>query len=223
MKQKFLRERAAEYRRSGYSYNIISRKLGLSKSTLSDWLRDISFTPNNIVLRRVKRAQLKSARFKNKQRIANIEEMKKMAIKEIGRLRKRDLLFLGIGLYLGEGTKLNEQITFINADKEIIRIALKWFKGVCGLGNKNIIPRIHLYPDVSTSKAIDYWSRITCLPRKQFAKTQIDRRINKLKKKRHKLLFGTLHLRIKSYGKKEFGRSLHRRIMGWIEAISGQI
>ncbi|MEK7665167.1 MAG: hypothetical protein AAB361_03450 [Patescibacteria group bacterium] len=35
--------------------------------------------------------------------------------------------------------------------------------------------------------------------------------------------YGTLHLRIRSYGEKEFGRRLHRRIMGWIESATKQI
>ena len=66
-------------------------------------------------------------------------------------------------------------------------------------------------------------SKITGVAKKQFGKTQIDIRINKSKTKRKSLPYGTLHLRIRSGGKKEFGKRLHRRIMGWIESITEQI
>jgi len=38
---------------------MISEKLGLAKSTLSDWLRDIDFLPNRKVLLRIKDARKK--------------------------------------------------------------------------------------------------------------------------------------------------------------------
>lgn len=98
-----------------------------------------------------------------------------------------------------------------------------WFRKICNLKTENIIPRVHLYPDTNIKDAIDYWSKITSISKKQFAKTQVDRRRNKSGKKRGKLPYGTLHLQVKSCGKQEFGRTLHRRIIGWIEAALNQI
>ena len=101
---------------------------------------------------------------------------------------------------------------------KVIKLAIKWFKEVCGLENENFNPAIHLYTDNNIVEAIDYWSKITRIKKNQFGKTQIDSRSNKVAIKRKSLPYGTLlHLYIKSFGKKEFGRRLHRRIMGWIE------
>jgi len=47
--------------------------------------------------------------------------------------------------------------------------------------------------------------------------------LDKSGKRKGRLPYGTLHLRIKSYGRQKFGRFLHRRIMGWIESLTSQI
>ena len=223
MKPISLRERAIHYRKKGYSYNMIKAKMGLSKSTLSGWLRGVSFTPNKQVLERIGEAKLKSARSKNQRMVEDVRAMRELAKDEIGVLTKRDLWFLGIGLYLGEGTKMNEVVRISNSDPGVIKIALRWFREICGLGDKNFRLILYSYPDIDIDWAIKYWSKITGLSKKQFAKTQIDTRDDKLKKKKNKLPYGTLHIRVKSYGKKDFGRSLHRRIMGWIETSINQV
>jgi len=223
MKPKSIKEKAIEYRKRGYSYSMISEKLGLSKSTLSDWLREIPYKPNKKVLRRIKLGQMKSAQFKHDQRMADIKRMKMLAKKELGRLTKRDLWLLGIGLYLGEGTRLEERVRIINSDPEIIKLAIKWFKEICGLTTKNFTIAIHTYPDNNIQETINFWSKVTGIPKRQFGKTQIDKRSNKSSKKRRKLPYGTAHLTVRANGKRGFGVSLHRRIMGWIESVINQI
>jgi hypothetical protein len=91
------------------------------------------------------------------------------------------------------------------------------------LKNENLNPFVHIYPDNDIKKTINYWSKITGIPKKQFGKTYIDIRINKSNVKRQSLPYGTLHLHIKSLNKKEFGRKLHRKIIGWIESATEQI
>jgi len=151
-----IKKSAVKLRKKGYSYGIISAKLNLSKSTLSDWLGGIQFKPNRIVLKRIKLAQLKSAVYKNNQKLASMARAKKIAGREIGKLTKRDLWLLGIGLYLGEGTKTNENTRFVNSNPETIKIMIKWFRKICHLKNENILPRIYLYPDNNIQDALTY-------------------------------------------------------------------
>lgn len=223
MKPTSIHQKAIHYRKLGYSYNMISKELGLAKSTLSHWLKEIPFTPNKQVIQRIREAKLKSAQFRHNQRMTNIKIMKETAEKELGKLSKRDLWFLGIGLYWGEGSKLYETIRIINSDSDIIKMSMRWFREICNLENKNFSPSVHAYPDTNIEKTVQYWSNITKIPKNQFKKTQIDRRKNKSNKKKNKLPYGTLHIQINSCGNKKFGRSLHRRIMGWIESSSKQI
>lgn len=218
MGTKSLKEKAIYYREKGFSYNMINKKIGVTKSTLSNWLSEIPFSPNKQLVERVGFAKLKSASFKHNQKISEIKEMKEAAKKEIGEISNRDLWFLGIGLYLGEGSKSNEQIRFSNSDPETIKIVIRWFKKICHLKEENFNPFIHIYPDNDIEKTINYWSNITGVPKNQFGKTYIDKRTNKSNFKNGTLPNGTLHLRIRSCRNKEFGRRLHRKIIGWIES-----
>ena len=220
MKMISLKEKAINYRKRGYSYNMISQEMGLSKGTLSDWLREIPYKPNKEVIKRIGLARMKSANFRHEQRMSDIVNMRNLAKKDIGKLTKRDLWLLGIGIYLGEGSKLYEHIRVINSDSGIIKITMRWFREICGLSDENFAPRAYTYPDNDVNETVRYWSKITGISKKQFRTTQIDRRNNKSGKKKRKLPYGTLHIQIRSCGKKELGRSLHRRIMGWIEAVS---
>jgi hypothetical protein len=202
---------------------MISKKFGLSKSTLSTWLKEIPYTPNKEVIDRIGNARMQSATSKHNQMMADIQKMRKVAKDELGKLSKRDLWMLGIGLYIGEGNKAYEQIRLTNSDPKIILLALEWFRTFCNLKEENFRIRIHIYPDIVPDEALKYWSKITGLAEKNFDKIQIDRRTNKVAKKRRTLPFGTIQIVIKSNGKKEFGKSLHRRIMGWIDNSLEQI
>ena len=149
--------------------------------------------------------------------------MKALARKELGKLSRRDIWILGMGLYIGEGTKLQETVKVINANPDVIKMAITWLHEVCGVDMENFSIRIHMYPDNDLIKTINYWSKVASIPRRQFKKSYVDRRINKKIGNRGKLPYGTAHLMVKAMGKKEFGVQLHRRIMGWIEATVKQM
>ncbi len=200
---------------------IISR-LGVAKSTLSSWLKEVPYKPNETIRQRVKSGLMRSVETRNQNRIKSIKSAKQYGKKEIGVLSQRDLMMLGLGLYIGEGSKLYEQVRVINSDPDIIRLAMRWFREVCGVGEDNFSIAIHLYPDTSISEVKKFWSDITGIRLRQFGKTQVDRRLNKSLKKKRKLPYGTAHITIKSLGDKRLGVELHRRIIGWIEAVYDQ-
>jgi hypothetical protein len=218
-----IKQKAIYYRNKGYSYNMISQRLEVSKSTLSDWLKELPYHPNAKVIKRIKEGPAKSGQIRHNQKVANILKMKRFARKELGELTKRDLWLLGIGLYLGEGSKSsNGTIRVINSNPDIVVLAIKWFKDICGLTIKNFNLALHLYPDNNIKKSIDFWSKITGIPKDQFGKTQIDIRIKKSIIRKNKLPNGTAHLTIKSNGNPKFGVTLQRRILGWLEAVTNQ-
>lgn len=214
---------AEKMRRKGYSYSIISQKLGIAKSTLSCWFGDKLFIPNKETLARIQRGPIKSAERRHNQKVSNIEDLKKLGAAEIEKLGKRDLFLLGLGLYLGEGSKSHETIRIINADPNIIKLAIRWFRESCGLTNENITIALHLYPDNNIDSCLKFWRRETGLATKNFRKTQIDARRNKSAVKINKLPYGTAHITIVSNGNPNFGVKLHRKIMGWISGVYSQI
>ncbi|OGM99066.1 MAG: hypothetical protein A2736_01960 [Candidatus Yanofskybacteria bacterium RIFCSPHIGHO2_01_FULL_41_27] len=218
------KEQAETLRKAGYSYGMIVEKLGIPKSTLSNWLSRIKFKPNKEVLERIGKGKLKSALYKQKLKFEDIEKMKVKAAIDVGKLSKRDLFMLGIGLYLGEGTKAQEEIRIVNANPTIIKLAIKWFKNFIGVKSCHLKLAIHGYPDHITNELVAFWSKTLKILPKQFVKTSIDMRENKSTYKKRKLPYGTAHLYIKGGGTLHPGvKSLHRKIMGWIEATIKQI
>lgn len=217
------RKEAEELRAKGYSYSIIQQRLGVSKSTLSNWFKDEPFTPNQEVLDRVQYGPIKSATKRHNKRVKEIETLKSEGMKEIGEVSGRDLWMLGIGLYIGEGSKTIESVRIINSDPLVIRLAIRWLCEVCGLQKDNITIAIHLYPDSDIEEALKYWQSITELPMSNFRKTQIDKRNNKSNTKKGTLPYGTAHLAVITNGDPSKGVRLYRKMNGWIAGALGDI
>ena len=213
--------RAMELRKKGHSYNYISEVLNISKSTLSDWLAEIPYTPNAETVSRIGRARAASGEAKSKIRRDSILEAGTASKRELGRMSRRDLFMLGLGLYVGEGSKTAEIIGFVNADPSVINLMIRWFTEAIGLPKANLRIRLHLYPDSDERRSLQYWSKITTIPVSQFQKTSFDRRTDKKATKSGKLLHGTAHLRLKSFGEKRFGVFLFRKISAWSGLVLG--
>lgn len=217
------KKEAVNLRESGYSYAMIGERLGIAKSTLSTWFRDVPFKPNKEVLKRIQYGPIKSATKSHNQRIAESEALRLQGIQDVGKLSSRDKLLLGIGLYIGEGSKLNEQIQVVNSDPAVIKAMIHWFVTHCGLEKENMCIALHVYPDTNIQAAMRFWKDQTGLQDSNFNKTQIDRRTNKSKIKHNSLPHGTADLRVRSNGNPEKGVRLYRRLRGWLDGALGQM
>jgi transcriptional regulator with XRE-family HTH domain len=221
MDRKELKDKAVELRNEGYSYTAISEKIAVAKSTLSDWLSGMSYSPNKEMLEKIGKARIASNAFKKRAKSESLLLAKAQAETDIGNMTNRDLFMLGLGLYLGEGTKTHNNVRVINSNPKIITLAIRWFGEVCGLKMDNFKIRLHLYPDNNVVECQKYWSLQTKVPVSSFYKAHIDARKDKKNFKRRKLPFGTAHLSVKSNGKKEFGVVLSRRINAWVDKVLG--
>ena len=206
---------AYKLRKSGYSYSYINEKTGVSKSTLSNWFTLLEYTPNKETLRRIGSARIASAEQKKKIKQKSIYNAEIQARADIGTITKRDLMMIGVGLYIGEGTKTANVIRIVNSNPKVIKLAIRWFIEVVGLSMDNITLRMYLYPDNDEVLCRKFWMKETGLTKKSILKTQFDSRKNKKMSKKNKLPYGTVHLGIRSLGNKNFGVYLFRRIMAW--------
>lgn len=216
MKLKIVKERAIAYRKQGYSYGMILDRIDVTQSTLSTWLRDIPFTPNGRVIKRISEARRQFVLQAQERGLRAQSERRKIreeAKSEISHITRENLWHIGTMLYLAEGTKKQRQIQISNSDPRVIRIAMRWLLEICKTPHKNIVASIHLYPDIEEAKAIRFWSRITHLSKSQFQKTIVDTRQKISKFKHGTLPFGTLHIRVRQ------GGILFEKISGWIEGI----
>jgi len=218
-----LREDATRLRDLGYSYNMIKEELGVSVSTQSNWFSNRVFTPNKEVIDRIKNGPIRNAELRHNERVIRTNKTLSEASIEVGELTKRDLWLLGLGIYMGEGSKSIESVRIINSDPDIIKISMKWFREICCLDDSNFALSLNLYPDNDEGEAISYWSKVTNMSPSSFKKTQIDVRKDKKRKHAGKLKYGTLQIRIRSNGDTAKGVVLFRRIKGWTKGAVNQV
>jgi hypothetical protein len=214
-----MKQRVISLRKDGYSYNYITEHTHIPKSTLSEWLQDIPFHPNKHTIETIGNARIASGIYKHNLKIESLNEAKIEAKKDIGDLSRRDIMMLGLGMYIGEGSKTMNMTRISNTDPLIIRFTIKWLEKSFGIEKKNLKIRLHLYPDNNEKESIEYWSKEVGISIDQFFKSSIDRRTNKKMSNEGKSPHGTAHLSVRSMGNKKFGAYLHRLIMAWINEV----
>ena len=216
------KKQSIKLRKKGFSYNEILKRVPVAKSTLSLWLRDVELAKKQKQRLTQKKLQagLRGAMTRRHQRIEITKKIKKKAQKEIGEISKRDLWFIGIALYWGEGRKERSKGTLVqlgNSDPYLIKVFLLWLKKNLNVQKKDITFRIFLHENSENdlSKTQKYWSKVTGFPTNEF---------NKVSWKKNKI-----HTKRKNIGKKYFGLlrvivkksiNLNREIQGWIEGIN---
>ncbi len=212
------KELALKLRTQGYSYSYISDATGLSKSTLSYHLALVPYTPNKKTLTAIGIARVTAGVTKDKQKKQSFSDAKKEAHIDIGSITQRDLFMLGLGVYIGEGSKTQDIIRVVNSDYRVLNLFMKW---LCSLGfsKENFAIRIHLYPDSNIAKAESYWALQTGLPQNQFQIACVDRRVRKDRKRSGTHVHGTAHITVRSNGNKKHGVIFSRRIGAWMEEV----
>lgn len=211
-----LKQQAISLRKQGYSYSIIGLRLNVRKSTLNGWLGDLPYKPNKFVLKRMRDGKMRSALTLHRRKQTSIRNANAEALKTIGKLSERDVFLLGLGIYIGEGSKTHAHVEVINADPRVIRFAVNWFTKICGVPLSNLRLYLHCYPDTDINATLRFWSRATGIPRKQFNQTTVDLRTKKSLVKRGVLPYGTIRLHVNSCGNPRLGVYLHRMILAWI-------
>ena len=169
------KNKAIKMRESGMSYSQIKAELGVSKSTLSLWLRDLPLSDTRLrELRDFNQVRIEKTRLKKQQkRSMRLDSVANKASVDIGRISNRELLIAGFFLYWAEGGKTkNYTTTLSNTDPMMIRAFIKWL-ALIGGSKEKVYVRLHLYSDMTEKKEIEYWSREIDLPQKQFRKSYI--------------------------------------------------
>jgi len=214
-----IKQKAIQLRKDGYSYNHIVKHVPVSKSTLSEWLHDVPFIPNQYTKDAIGNARIASGVFKHQVKVKSLEKAELQAKEDIGILSSRDVMMLGLGIYIGEGSKTFNITRISNSDPKIIKLMIKWLQISFAIEEKQVRVRLHIYPDSIESECIKYWSKEIGILESQFYKSTIDHRNNKKSDKHGKLPFGTAHVSVKSFGNGIHGVYLHRRIMAWINKV----
>lgn len=170
------RQRAFELRRQQMSYSQIKKILGVSKSTLSCWLRDYPLSRERInELRATSEARIEKFRETwRRKRERRLKKLYKQSQKELLPLTQRELLIAGLFLYWGEGSKSTfDKICLSNTDPKVIKFTLYWLTKVVGIEKRKVRVYLQIYKDMDSKKIVDFWHRELHIDKSQFGKPYI--------------------------------------------------
>ncbi len=167
---------ALRLRKQGKSYSQIKERISVSKSTLSNWLRNHPLSKERI-------RQLQGPNEKRIEKYRETMRLKREArhrsvylkmIKKLLPLSKKEVFLLGLALYWGEGLKASpSQVNFSNSDPDMIRFYLHWLIKNVGVDKNKVRIDLHLYKDMDVKKEIVFWSKVTGVAIKHFSKPYI--------------------------------------------------
>jgi len=217
------KEQAIQLRKKGLTYNQISLKLDVAKSTLSSWFRTLDFNE------KIKKENYSKAQEQWSENITKYNIKRAIAIKEknlinqtkesttIKPISKQQLKLLGTALYWAEGYKRTRwNIIFCNSDPQMINLMMKFFRTICDISLDKIKGQVQIHPNIEELKAQRYWSKISRIPIGQFRKSlKSITRSSKQKRKYNTLPYGTFRIIINDV-------QLVNKIKGWIDGISKQ-
>lgn len=212
-----MRAKARDMRIEGRTYDEIVAALGVSKSSVSLWVRDLPKPPTPPErLHRMREARWAPYRAeRDRQR----KETKSAAAAEILELTDRELLILGVGLYWAEGAKskpykIRESVQFINSDPDMIRVFLRWLS-LFDVGPERLVFRVMIHESADVEAAERYWAELVGIDVEQLGKTTLKKHNPRTVRKNVGAGYrGCLAVRVRQ------GADLYRRIEGWWTGIA---
>lgn len=165
------RERARALRLQGRTYDEIVAELGVSKGSVSLWVRDLpkprEQSPDEMarhmdMMRAVRDENIKQRIERNHRESAGAFE----------HLTERELLALGVGLYWAEGAKSKpwrpaKRVVFVNSDPGMIRVFLAWLRAL-GFGTDRCIFRVYIHESADVVAAERFWAEVVDVPVEEF-------------------------------------------------------
>jgi hypothetical protein len=159
------KEKALALRQKGHSYSMIKTELGISKSTLSGWLKDLPLSE-----KRISELQCNSEIRIEKNRITkkNKKDARRESVYEKVSFdieNSKDPEFVaGFYLYWGEGTKSAEySIAITNTDPAIVKCFIDWLSKF-GIKPERLKIKLHIYSDQNEGELKIFWSKVTGIP-----------------------------------------------------------
>lgn len=202
----------------GFSFNEINKELGVPKSTLSGWMRNVVLSEKARlrIQSRVRQGVYNGLIKRNKlqthvarQRVARIRNEGKQFIPK---LTKNDLIVVGAVLYWAEGYKrplirngkeiTAHVISFVNSDPDMVRIFIRFLIEVLHVSRDSIKFSMRLYAHINEREALNYWVGVTGATELCFKKTTyLVSGASKGKRPFNRLPYGTLQVAVNNTDK----------------------
>lgn len=180
-----LKPKAIKLRKRGKSIPYIENKLGIPRSTLSGWLKDVRLSGiQKKILKNNWRNALIFARkraviWHNQQKEQRLKIANEQASHLLAKLNTADSNILDIALaflYLGEGFKKSAGTGIGNSDPLILKFFISVLKISYSIAPSKVKCELHLRADQNPEKMKKFWSKTLDVPIKNFGKASIDYR-----------------------------------------------
>ncbi len=165
-------EAARRLRADGWTYREICAELGVSRASVSLWVRDVPFDESvwaarvganrNWGARQARPNRLKAAR------LAEVDTLRAEGRRRIGRLTEQEFLVAGTALYAGEGSKRDGSVRFANSDPRMILFFSAWLRHFFPIDETRLRMRMYLHVGLDIDAANQFWSELTGIPVAQF-------------------------------------------------------
>jgi len=179
------KNKAINLRKKGLSIKYIERELGISRSTLSGWFKDVKLTAeqqknlldqwkNGLILAREKASQ-----WHRKEKDKRLLIAKKEAGQVLGNLNLKDKNILELALamlYMGEGIKSTAETGMGNSDPLLLKTFLYILKKNFNIDIKKIRCELYLRADQNEQEIKNFWAKELKLPIENFRYVHFDKR-----------------------------------------------
>ena len=135
------RERARRLRATGLPMADIAARLGVSRSSVSLWVRDVPFEPRP----RVTLGRRREPNALQRRKQAEIDRLLAEGRDRVGRLSERELLVAGVALYAGEGSKRDGEVRFVNSDPRMVAFFCSWLRRFFAIDESRLRVRLYLH------------------------------------------------------------------------------
>ncbi len=186
MKSKWfdLKSEAILLRRRGKSIRDIESSLGIPRSTLSGWFKNVELTKQQKRILKKKfnnaliKARAKAIKWHNRQKDKRLRVAETDADITISKIKNnREIIELAMALlYLGEGSKKTSTTSMGNSDPLILKFFLKVMVNIYCLNVEKIRFDLHLRADQNPQLMKKYWAKELGAPLHRFNYVAVDKR-----------------------------------------------
>jgi transposase len=220
-----LRAKARALREQGLTYNQIVAELGVSKSSVSLWVRDMPRT-GPLTYQAFRKRQAAGVRrywvAERSIREAQRAAVRRAAADEIGGLTDREIIIVGAVAYWCEGVKnkphqRHDRVSFINSDPALIKFFLRFLE-VAGVAPERFIFRVYIHESADADAAERFWLDVTQAHPAQFRNPTLKRHNPRtVRKNTGDDYHGCLRVDVRR------SVDLYRQIEGWALAVMANI
>jgi transcriptional regulator with XRE-family HTH domain len=141
-------QRARELRAESWTLQEIATELGVSRSSVSVWARDVTFDPkprHRPIFRNPSSLHL--------EKLAEIEVMNEWGREQLGTLSDDAFLAAGAALYAGEGAKRDHEVIFANTDPAMVAFFCRWLRHFFEIDEARLRVQVYLHEGLDLDAA----------------------------------------------------------------------